>query len=270
MTTVSAKPQDMNEVLGLYIKDVISAYPAVGDVLINAGIGCVTCSVGTCLLKDVVGIHNLTDSQEQALFTAIAGIIFPGQTVVIPKTTRKITPPTTLKKLAPPLQDLVDEHSNIKRVIAKLPAITADLKNGFTPGLSALVTEVLAFIRDYADHLHHAKEEKILFTYFDTDSDVLKIMCKEHDIGRSHVQAARVALENNDATELAHHLTAYGALLREHIRKEDEILYPWMNSELTDSQVGQLFSRFRDVDNASEAITRKSLDLVKRLESQTA
>jgi hypothetical protein len=61
-TNPATKPADMTDVIELYIKPVIDAYPTVGKVLAEAGIGCVTCSVGTCLIKDVVSIHNLTEA----------------------------------------------------------------------------------------------------------------------------------------------------------------------------------------------------------------
>lgn len=41
------------------IKDVISAHPRIGEILNHYEIGCVTCGVGICLLKDVVAIHAL-------------------------------------------------------------------------------------------------------------------------------------------------------------------------------------------------------------------
>jgi hemerythrin-like domain-containing protein len=37
-------------------------------------------------------------------------------------------------------------------------------------------------------------------------------------------------------------------LLLEHIKKEDEILYPWIDRGLSDAQVGRLFSRFSEID----------------------
>ena len=46
------------------IQDVISQYPEVGDILARYDIGCVTCKVGICLLKDVVSIHGLTKEDE--------------------------------------------------------------------------------------------------------------------------------------------------------------------------------------------------------------
>jgi len=41
------------------IKDVIEAHPRIGEILNKYEIGCVTCGVGICLLKDVVAIHAL-------------------------------------------------------------------------------------------------------------------------------------------------------------------------------------------------------------------
>lgn len=258
-TEIKTEPRNMTGVLGLYIKDVIRAYPAVGEVLGRSGIGCVTCSVGSCLLWDVVGIHNLSEEQEQALYADVARIIFPGRAMELPKPVRRAAAPAGNRKLAPPLQDLVQEHANIKRVLAKLPELAAALRTGLTPELRQVVAGVLDFIRQYADRFHHAKEEDILFRFFDAGSDILKVMRLEHETGRGHVRAASVALDEGDATGLAGHLTAYGDLLAEHIRKEDEILYPWMNSQLTDSQIGQLFTKFREVDRQFESGVRHQL-----------
>jgi hypothetical protein len=41
------------------IQDVILTHPEIGDILARYDIGCVTCKVGICLLKDVVAIHGL-------------------------------------------------------------------------------------------------------------------------------------------------------------------------------------------------------------------
>jgi hemerythrin-like domain-containing protein len=60
-----------------------------------------------------------------------------------------------------------------------------------------------------------------------------------------------MALDRHDDDGVAAHLGAYAQLLRAHIRKEDEILYPWMDRELSTSQVGDLFSRFAAVDQAA-------------------
>ncbi|TSK08481.1 MAG: hypothetical protein FPO08_03995 [Geobacter sp.] len=49
------------------IQNVIANYPEIGDILNRYEIGCVTCKVGICLLKDVVSIHGLSPEQEAAV-----------------------------------------------------------------------------------------------------------------------------------------------------------------------------------------------------------
>lgn len=46
------------------IQDVMQSYPEIGDILGRFDIGCVTCKVGICLLKDVVSIHGLSKDDE--------------------------------------------------------------------------------------------------------------------------------------------------------------------------------------------------------------
>lgn len=46
------------------IQDVIRTHPEIGEILNRFEIGCVTCKVGICLLKDVVTIHGLSKDDE--------------------------------------------------------------------------------------------------------------------------------------------------------------------------------------------------------------
>lgn len=48
------------------IQEVLADHPAIGEILARYDIGCVTCKVGVCLLKDVVAIHGLSPEQEAA------------------------------------------------------------------------------------------------------------------------------------------------------------------------------------------------------------
>jgi hypothetical protein len=49
------------------IQDVVKIHPRIGDILNDFEIGCVGCSVGICLLKDVVAIHALGDEMEEKI-----------------------------------------------------------------------------------------------------------------------------------------------------------------------------------------------------------
>ena len=55
------------------IQDVIKTYPEIGEVLARYDIGCVTCKVGICLLKDVVSIHGLSKEDEAKIEQEING-----------------------------------------------------------------------------------------------------------------------------------------------------------------------------------------------------
>ena len=56
-----------NDLGEMAIQDVMAKYPEIGDILNRYEIGCVTCKVGICLLKDVVSIHGLGAEQEAAI-----------------------------------------------------------------------------------------------------------------------------------------------------------------------------------------------------------
>ena len=49
---------------GQAIQDVLKVHPQIGIILEKFDIGCVSCRVGICLLKDVVAIHALGDQVE--------------------------------------------------------------------------------------------------------------------------------------------------------------------------------------------------------------
>src|SRR3970282_240948 len=165
----------MENYLRTPIKEIIGEYPPVGALLEEFRIGCVPCSVGTCLLADIVEIHNLSPEDEGTLMAGIAGIVSPGHVVALPEP-RNRRPETTRKtSSSPPMKSLVEEHGQIKRFLAVLPAVI-DRFDARSEADRDLVRDGLDFVRSYADRFHHAKEEDILFACFDPDLDILKAM----------------------------------------------------------------------------------------------
>lgn len=228
------------------IQDVITAHPQIGAILGEYKIGCVDCSVGTCLLKDIVEIHHLEPEAERDMMARIALALEPGRTA--PVSLRERKPAATGKTgSSPPIRKLVAEHRWILRWAALIPFVIqhADLD---TAEGRQLVLDGVEFIRAYADQFHHSKEEDILFRYFSPDMDIIQAMLTDHETAREHVCAIVAAVEARDSAAAGEHLLAYADLLREHIRKEDDILYPWMDRLLLDSQVGQMYAQFSEVD----------------------
>jgi hypothetical protein len=68
----------MDAYLERNIKDLLADYPAMGDVLNAYNIGCVTCTAGSCALKDIVRYHYLPEAQQHALMDGLAQAIAVG------------------------------------------------------------------------------------------------------------------------------------------------------------------------------------------------
>jgi len=237
----------LDEYMNKGIKDVMAKFPAVADVLEQYNIGCAPCTEGSCLLKDIVDVHCLSPEDEKALMAQIAEVLDSGGQVKAAVTRTSPQPKAKDLEYSPPLRRLVDEHVVIKKLLGLIPGIIENLDVESDEG-RGIILQAVDFIRSYADKYHHAKEEDILFKYFDENSEILKTMHQDHEKARNHVRSILEALEKKDRDSIAEHLNAYRELLTEHIRKEDEILYPWMDNNLSVTQVGELFSKFAMVD----------------------
>lgn len=64
----------------------------------------------------------------------------------------------------------------------------------------------------------------------------IPVMLHEHDTGRQHVAEMKKALLQGDKTTLIENARGYGYLLRDHIFKEDHVLYEMAEETLDDSE----------------------------------
>ncbi len=256
----------MDKYLNTGIKTIISEFPPVKDILDKYQIGCTDCGVGTCLLKDIVEIHNLSPADETNLMEGIGRIIYPSGEFNLPEIERKIDKSNDEIKYSPPMKKLVDEHVLIKRLIALIPKITNYLKKSCVTD-DDIINNCTDFIRNYADKYHHAKEEDILFGYFNEGHDIIDVMYEDHKKGRSLVKSI-LESQDSDKNIVINNLTEYGELLTEHIKKEDEILYPWMDRQFDMEQIGEIYSRFNEVDEKFGDLPVKYEELVNKLESK--
>lgn len=131
---------------------------------------------------------------------------------------------------------LVAEHRLILRMIALLEKNAPRTVEGSYLNWKFYL-DGIDFIRQYADHFHHAKEENVLFKALidngmPKENSPVAAMLMEHDQGRSFVRAMEVAVleaqaGSADARQaIAANALEYAALLRDHISKEDDTLYP--------------------------------------------
>ncbi len=249
------------------IKDIIAEFPKVGEILEEYGIGCGPCTVGICALKDILDIHSMAPEKEQELMTRIEAVIYPERGIKPAARNTESETTTTQHHFSAPMQLLVDEHVIIKRWLALIPVVVENIDLTSTEGKQTIL-DGLDLIRSYADQLHHAKEENILFKYFNDTEKIFQVIYEDHRIARIFVKEMLEALENNDAESLGQHLLAYAKLLAEHIQKEDEILFPWLDRNLTNGQIAELADKFAAEDKIMGINQKKYLSYLEKLEKR--
>lgn len=134
-----------------------------------------------------------------------------------------------------PIEILMNEHRRIESVMDALEVYAAKVANNADAPTEDLALFV-RFLREYADAHHHAKEEDILFVAMGeagipTDGGPIGVMLREHDIGRALVDRLAAVAETKDwddaaRGEVLEAASGFTGVLRGHIQKEDNILYP--------------------------------------------
>jgi len=127
---------------------------------------------------------------------------------------------------------LMKEHQKILQVMKKVEShITQDNHD------LKLIEDALRFFGYYADDFHHAKEEEVLFKWMVMNMPPLEFgpiarMRTEHDLGRAlvkrsavYVEKLKVDFDQETYEELCEALGTFINLLRDHIAKEDNVLY---------------------------------------------
>jgi len=170
-----------------------------------------------------------------------------------------------------PTDVLREEHRVILAALGALETAAARLAAG--PALPAGWWErALDFLRCFADRNHHAKEEQLLFPAMvkagvPSEGGPIGVMLAEHDQGRAFIRA--MAAEGPAASR-ATAARRYVALLREHIAKEDGVLWPMAESVLTDSAIEEIARGFEavEIEQGKDASLEHARGLVAQLAAE--
>ena len=146
-----------------------------------------------------------------------------------------------------PTEVLRDEHRVILRALGLLERATER-----SPG-EAWWAEAIGWLRAFADRTHHAKEEAALFPAMvkagvPADGGPIAVMLEEHAEGRRLVSAMEAGAARGAAC------AAYVTLLRAHIDKENEIVFPLADSMLEDRAMQELQRAFESVEAEQGAL----------------
>lgn len=171
-------------------------------------------------------------------------------------------------------ESLMKEHRLILKYIDLMERYSElSLKHPESPVLLEKAACFIEFIHEFADHFHHSKEEDILFRYLEapgvlTHCNPVPQMLMEHDKAREYVRNMERAVQEKALNMLADNAAKYAKLLKEHIYKEDNILYPMGERGLSDEAKTALLKECAKADQRlnSQAIWNKFEILGAKLE----
>jgi hemerythrin-like domain-containing protein len=137
------------------------------------------------------------------------------------------------------------------------------------------IETVIDVIRNFADGIHHAKEEHLLFPKleekgFSPYQGPVAVMLHEHVEGRNFVKGIveNLSLYKNGNKEavsgIYKNMLAYSALLENHIAKENNILFRMADNVLSNEEQSKLLSQFEEEENNAKS-GKKATDYVSEI-----
>jgi hemerythrin-like domain-containing protein len=123
---------------------------------------------------------------------------------------------------------------------------------------------VVELIRKFADGLHHAKEEDLLFPLlgekgFSPEHGPVAVMLSEHTQGRDFVKGALEGIKEfkngkqGELQSIYENLGNYAYLLQNHISKENNILFRMADQVFSNEEQRRLLIQFGEVESSAEA-----------------
>ncbi len=155
-------------------------------------------------------------------------------------------------------QNLESDHVQILRLVEVMERIT-ESEQPNTEHLDLIVK----IIREFSDGIHHAKEEQLLFPLmvqkgFSNETGPVAVMLHDHVEGRHFVKeiAENISLlkEGNSAVlkTLYSYMLAYTDLLKNHITKENNVLFRMADNVFTNAEQESLLLEFAKVEGKHE------------------
>jgi hemerythrin-like domain-containing protein len=147
-------------------------------------------------------------------------------------------------------QDLRNEHDSILHVFTILDKMLSS-DNKIDAYNLQFGNELVNFLKIFADKCHHGKEEDILFKELENrgvpnEGGPIGAMLLEHKQGREYIALMNQSLESKDLANFKNTAIKYRDLLRNHIEKENNVLFMMADKLLDDNKQDELFERFEN------------------------
>lgn len=171
-----------------------------------------------------------------------------------------------------PIQVLLDEHTLIEHVLDTLESALKSL--GSDPAAATRAERAFDFLVHFGDGIHQEKEETVLFPLLRRKglNGAARALVDEHRTGHRRLHAiaqnlsAAVQGDDQALAFIRAQGLAYVALMRDHIREEDETLFHVARQVLTAEDIEELDRLFAEQGrNMDEAAFQKYLSLGEEL-----
>ena len=166
-------------------------------------------------------------------------------------------------------QNLENDHVYIIRLIDVMEKMVLNCATD-----TAHMELVVNLIKTYADGFHHAKEEQVLFPLleekgFSKVHGPVAVMLHEHVEGREFVKGISQRIDVYKAgnvsalPEIYQYMQGYVDLLREHINKENNVLFKLADKALSSDEQLELLNKFGSIEKQynSEQIAASILEI---------
>ncbi|MEJ2111943.1 MAG: hemerythrin domain-containing protein [Acidobacteriota bacterium] len=154
--------------------------------------------------------------------------------------------------------ELRKEHEGILLMLHILEAVSKKIQLGDRTDPDDL-DNIVEFLSVFADKCHHGKEEDFLFPALEAsgipkEGGPIGVMLEEHKIGRGLIAKLKASVnmcrsgEGKAPAEFTSTAGEYIELLRQHINKENNILFPMADRVLDASKDNNLFASFEKLE----------------------
>jgi hemerythrin-like domain-containing protein len=157
------------------------------------------------------------------------------------------------------IQDLKMEHDAVRLTLRVLERIAQKIERQDSLDNPQHVDQLLEFFTVFVDKCHHGKEEELLFPAMEQagvarDRGPIGVMLHEHELGRECVRKMKAAFsrlktgDSQAATDFARSAGDYISLLNQHIEKENTVLFPMAERQLSKAKLEELSKGFDRIE----------------------
>lgn len=149
-------------------------------------------------------------------------------------------------------EDLKHEHEAVKIALNVLEKIASKIQLNENADVNDL-KEMVDFLILFADKCHHGKEEIYYFPALQKagipgNGGPIGVMLQEHEQGRLNIRQMKDSVSglNADLNAFANAASSYVSLMRNHIEKENNILFMMGDQRLSEETQTELLEKFEE------------------------